>query len=435
MIEVGPRYLSFAERLMQTGLIQDPWLDGQPRFREAPVWLSAGELRALYDAAEGVAEAVDEACRLCAADPDLLGGFLRLTPAQQMMWAAAMPLWHGLARADVFRTEDGGIAVCELNSDTPTGEPEALVLGRLALKDADADADAEEAGGHGEALGPIDPIDPNRGLGARYRALLRLLLRGVPGPRTLGLVYPTEMTEDLGVVALYREWLLAESQGGEVVLGSPFNLEATEDGGVALLGRRCDLLLRHYKTDWWGERLPVWDDDEPFFDQAPLHGPLSALLEAQVAGRVAIVNPFGAVVSQNKRLMALMWEQLSRFSPRAQRIIRAHVPYTVRLETLDREDLLAERQGWVLKSDYGCEGDEVIIGALCGKAEWEECVYRATPGRFVAQRYFAARREEDGGSVNHGVFLIGGGAAGVYARVQRGATTHEALSAPVLVHS
>jgi hypothetical protein len=428
MTEAGSRYLGFAERLLQTGLILDPWLpgDNQPRFREAPVWLSAGELRALYDAAEGVAEVVDEACRLCAADPGLIRDFLGLTPAQQMMWAAAMPLWHGLARADVFRTEDGGIAVCELNSDTPTGEPEALVLGRLALADVD---------GAGGAMAPIDPVDPNWGLGARYRALLRLLLRGVPGPRTLGLVYPTEMTEDLGVVALYREWLAAESQGGEVVLGSPFNLEATEDGGVALLGQRCDLVLRHYKTDWWGERLPVWEDDEPFLDQAPLLGPLSALLEAQVAGRVAIVNPFGAVVSQNKRLLSLMWEQIARFSPRAQRIIRAHVPYTVRLETLDREALLRERAGWVLKSDYGCEGDEVIIGALCPKAEWEECVYRAAPGRFVAQRYFAARREEDGSSVNHGVFLIGGGAAGIYARVQRGATTHEALSAPVLVHS
>jgi hypothetical protein len=34
-------------------------------------------------------------------------------------------------------------------------------------------------------------------------------------------------------------------------------------------------------------------------------------------GSSVVVNPFGAVVTQNKRLMALMWEELGAFSPSA----------------------------------------------------------------------------------------------------------------------
>jgi len=37
-----------------------------------------------------------------------------------------------------------------------------------------------------------------------------------------------------------------------------------------------------------------------------------------VAGTLAVVNPLGAVVPQNKRCFALMWEQIHRFPPEAQ---------------------------------------------------------------------------------------------------------------------
>ena len=41
------------------------------------------------------------------------------------------------------------------------------------------------------------------------------------------------------------------------------------------------------------------------------------------------MNPFGAVVPQNKRTMALMWEAIDRFSPESQEAIRRYLPYTV----------------------------------------------------------------------------------------------------------
>jgi len=218
-----------------------------------------------------------------------------------------------------------------------------------------------------------------------------------------------------------------------VVLGSPYNLGLDARGVPTLFGTPCPVILRHYKTDWWGEREPVWTDEEPFDDSGPLKAQLGALLDGLIEGRCVVVNPFGAVLPQNKKAMAFMWERIELLSPSAQATVRAHVPYTVRLEALHREQLAAERAAWVLKSDYGCEGSEVVIGRRCTQEQWEEAVALAAPGRWVAQRYFEAEENAAGETLNLGVYLVGGEAAGLYCRVQAGMTDAHARSVPCLV--
>jgi glutathionylspermidine synthase len=410
-------YEALAERLVRTGIVTDPWLAGTPRFRAEPLLVPRERQRALYKAAEQVAAVYHELSLACAATPEVLDGFFCLTPWQKLMWQASQPFWHGIARADVFLTQDGGLAVCELNSDTPTGEVEAVLLNPLVQP------------------GWPDTRDPNTELGERLcgmiSALAARLLVPVPGTLSVGLIYPTEMPEDLGLVQLYRQWF--EARGWRVHLGSPFNLTPGPDGRVHLFGEPCDVLLRHYKTDWWSERVPVWDDEAPFEDAAPLVGPLAVVLQACLEGRCVVVNPFGAVLTQNKRAMAFMWEHHERFSPRARAAIRAHIPYTVRLETQPIEALARDKDGWVLKSDYGAEGDEVVVGRHTKPEDWSAALVHAVPGRWVAQRYFAAEETADGETINHGVYVIAGEAAGLYTRVQRGATDTRALSTPVLI--
>jgi glutathionylspermidine synthase len=408
-------YDALAERLLATGILTDPWVEGHPRFRQEPVVLTPAERDALYAAAEQVAMVHDEACRMCDADASLLDDFFALTPYQKLMWGSSRPLWHGIARADVFMTADGP-AVCELNSDTPTGQPEAVLLGQIGR----------------EALpGAIDPCE---GLGERMLALIAAFADsalGLDPPLSVGLVYPTELTEDLSLVRLYKGWL--EEAGWSVTLGSPFNLSRGEEGELLLFDTPVQAVLRHYKTDWWGEREPPWDDAEPFQDPLPLERPLHVLLSAMLEQHCVVINPFGSVLSQNKRVMALMWEHLDRFSARARQAIRRYVPETFRLESAPRAELLANREGWVLKSDYGAEGDEVIVGKLTTPEIWAASLEHAIPRRWVAQRYFAALEGPGGETVNHGVFLIGGEAVGLYARVQAGATDVYATSAPALV--
>lgn len=408
-------YAVFAAEIRKSGVINDPWIDGKPRFTEEPVILPASRYRAMCRAAEDVAAVYDEMCSIVVDEPALLDDFWGLTPFQRAMWAASEPMWHGIARADVFITADG-LAFAELNCDTPTGEAEAVVLGAIA------------------ASRDRSLVDPNAELEARFVAMVEAIAaREIDdtGRRrgAVGIVYPTELTEDLALVRLYRRWF--ERRGATVVLGSPYNLGCDERGAL-LFDEPIAIALRHYKTDWWGERSAVWiGDDVP--DREPLAAPFRALLSAAAEGKVAIVNPFGAVVPQNKRSMAFFWEHIHRFSPHAQAIIDRYVPVTSRLETLHPEQLFAEREDWVLKSDYGAEGDEVVIGRDVTDEAWRKAVESARPGRFIAQRYFEATANARGESVNHGVFLIAGEAAGIYGRAQAGATDERALSAAVLV--
>lgn len=409
-------YDAFARRIVDNGILTDPWLDGAPRFREKPVFVPGKLARQMARVGEEIAAVYEELCRIVDGEQILLDEFFGLTPFQKAMWIASAPMWHGIARADVFVTDEG-LQIAELNCDTPTGEAEAVVLGEL--------------------VAPAHPLarDPNAALGERFCSMveaMRAHLVVPDAPRTIGLVYPTEFTEDLSLVRLYRKWF--EARGWQVVLGSPYNLDSSDadPSGVRLFDTPISVLVRHYKTDWWGERQSVWDD-EVLPDPRPLEEPLATVFAGMLDRRVAVVNPFGAVLPQNKRSMAFMWEHIHRFSPHSQEIIQRHVPVTSRLETMHEEQLLVEKRDWVLKSDYGAEGGEVIVGRHATDEEWQLTLKHARPGRWIAQRYFQAEEDDLGESVNYGVYLVAGEATGLYARVQAGPTDDSALSAATLV--
>ncbi|MBK8257501.1 MAG: glutathionylspermidine synthase family protein [Polyangiaceae bacterium] len=409
-------YDAFARALIDDGVLTDPWLDGKPRFDLDVIRLSVHTAERLATAARDAAFLWNEAVRVVSDDAALLDDFYALTPVQKVMFSASQPLWHGIARADVFFTSDGGLAVAELNCDTPTGEAEAVTLSAFAQKN--------------------EPhlLNPNAELGDRFVEMLFVVRDAIVGPnaeKTVGIVYPTELTEDLSLVRLYKKWL--EKAGLSVALGSPYNLRrADSDGALRVFDESVGLLVRHYKTDWWSERASAWDD-EVVADAAPLAGPLHAALMAQADGKTAIVNPFGAVVAQNKRTMALMWEHIHRFSVRAQDLIREIIPVTFRLESAHPAMVRSRREDWVLKSDYGAEGDEVVIGRQCTQAQWEESLDHARRGKWIAQRFFEAKRDEADRATNYGVFVIAGEPCGVYARRDTAATHVGSLSVPVMI--
>jgi glutathionylspermidine synthase len=409
-------YGAFAKSILASGIISDPWIDGQPRFRREPLVLPVRDAEALAEVGRAIGELYEEASQICWDEPALLDDFFALTPVQKAMFQASRPLWHGIARADVFRTSDGGWVVAELNCDTPTGEPEAVVLGDIA---------------RGERP---ELIDPNADLGDHFVAMVERMVTALVSPsaeRTAGFIYPTEFSEDLSLVRLYKKWL--EERGWRVVLGSPYNLtRAAGDATARVFAEPVSLIVRHYKTDWWSERASAWSDEE-LLDTAPLLEPLEIALGAQAQARTAIVNPFGSVLAQNKRTMAFFWEHIHRFSLKSQERIRDLVPHSARLEALHPEQVTSQREAWVLKSDYGAEGGEVVIGRHVTQEEWLRACELARRGRWIAQRYFEAETDAAGQVVNYGVFLVAGEPAGLYARVHSGATDEYALSTPVLI--
>lgn len=401
--------------MVEGGLIGDPYFEGVSRFREDPVVVPARDYEAMARVAERLVQVHDEAARIVAGDESHLDDFFELTPCQKLLWHESSPFWHGYARADIFDTRDGFVA-CELNSDTPTGHAEALALSAL-VRDPSGKT-----------------YDPNARLAAAHLDMFEAYAEsrlGTGFPRTAGIVYPTDLTEDLPLVRLFQGWL--ESRGFEVVTGSPFNLSLGTDGRPTLFGTPCSLVVRHYKTDWWTERVPVWQGDPPFDDPLPLTGPLEVLARAELSKKAVVVNPFGAVLTQNKRMLAFFWENMDLFSEESQSAILAHVPETVRLESAHLSQLSVERESWVLKSDYGCEGDEVVLGWELAQSEWDRALALAQPGRWVAQRRFFPRPTARGETINHGMYVVGGKAAGLYVRAHEGATDRHAISAAAWV--
>lgn len=406
-------YRQFAAAVRQEGLVSDPWFCGQPRLAADFVTLSERQWRALAGAAEAMAAAHQEMVDLLVRNGPLFDEYFALGPVAKALWQCSAPVWHCLARADLFWTKQG-LRFCEINCDTPSGQAETVTLSRLFRSSPGRDANTE--------------------LEARFCGCLDFLARQL-GKRlasaSVGILYPTEFTEDLGLVLLYERWIT--KAGAKVVLGSPFNLSPTVDGRVAVLGQPCDIVIRHYKADWWVERQSVWSSEASLPDCEPLTELLALLLTAEQAGKVAVVNPFGAIVPQNKRSMALLWEELARFSPRTQETVRKYLPPSFRLERMSREELRRNRRAWVLKSDYGCEGEETIVGRVTDEATWDASLTQAVPRRWIAQQAFDPLRDNERRECNFGVYLVAGMACGLYARRSVGPTDAGALSTAVRI--
>jgi glutathionylspermidine synthase len=409
-------YAAFAQQLYDGCIISDPWIEGKERFRLEPVVLEPALYERLCTAAEEIAALHQELATIDWERPVLLDEFFSLTPFQKLMWLSSGGQWHGIARVDLFVLRDGSIRACEMNSDTPSGEAEAVILNRLR-----------------HPLHP-DLHDPNGDFESRYcdmvEAFYETTSQGNEGTRpTIGIVYPTEFSEDLSMITLYREWL--ESRGCRVVTGSPFNLRRDDAGQLLLLGTPIDLMIRHYKTDWWSERLPVWSDADEYRDPDPLDAELIDVIEAEGERRVGVINPLGAVLTQNKLSMAFFWQQIDLFSERSRRTIRNYFPETFRLA--DHVEGPVPRQEWTLKSDYGCEGDEVVLGPAVSDEIWERSLEMAIPEHWVLQRYFHAAPVDGEMIPNFGLYLIGGQAAGIFTRLSTRATDYTAVTAPTFI--
>ncbi|MBA2340613.1 MAG: glutathionylspermidine synthase family protein [Pyrinomonadaceae bacterium] len=414
-------YAGFARAVYETGIISDPWFDGNERFGMRGIVLEAQLARALEQAAERTTYLHHELVQILLNDSALLDEFYHLTPYQQAMWESSGGMWHGQARADLFVCTDGRIVCCELNSDTPSGQPEAVILNRLLHSAHEQDGVTNEQ---------FD--DPNASFEERWVRMLRAshAKRTCAPLRRVGIIYPTELTEDLAMITLFTRWL--ERAGIKVVAGSPYNLRR-RNGKLEVLGAAVDLVVRHYKTDWWGERVPVWSDAPDYPDAEPLHAPLGELLAAEMNNEVTIVNPFGSVVTQNKLSLAFFWEEHARFSKQAQGWIRKYIPETRKLTNVSLDKLRTERKSWVLKSDYGCEGQETICGAFVSEEIWEKALCEAVPERFVAQRFFHVAAEKDGRLANYGVYVMGGMAGGFFTRLARQSTEYTALTVPTYI--
>lgn len=391
---------------------------GKPRFRSDLHVLKTADWETLKEAAERFLVVIDELIQQLRDEPSLLQDYFSMPPTWQAMSLQGAPWWNLFARMDVFYTVDGRVQICEINSDTPSGQTDMWALLKTFREDA--------------CWGTLPGDDYRPRLVHYLRALVpgRVHEEGrAPG---LAVVYPTDITEDLELIRAYMR--IAREAGFRVVHGGPRNLEVDGEGRVRLFGEPVDVILRHYKTDWWGERRRMWYHAPFIIDAEPLEV-LAPLLDAEARGTVAVVNPFGAMPTQSKKALAYMWEHLDRFSPAARETVRRFIPETRRLEADFEARYLNDKARWVLKSDFGCEGEEVVVGRLATQEQWRLALKRVIPERWVIQEFFEVQPLEDGTLPNFGVYTIAGKAAGLYTRTNppTGITDAYAMVLPVAV--
>lgn len=404
-------YSAFHSQLLASHIITDSWVDGRERFAIAPHILLQEEYHALNIAAERLGEAMNEAAKYIWNSPELLDSYFMLTESQKRMWFSSGGCWHVIARFDLFVLPDGTIRMCEVNADTPSGEAEAVLLNRMVSEK------------HPEFYNPNQHFEDTF-----YHYVREMALFTSGTFAAVGIIYPTDMPEDLSMVLLYKQ--LFEKHGHTVILGSPYNIRRASNGKLSLFGSEIDVLLRHYKTDWWGEREQIWLDAEEFPDPDPIEPQLTRVLRAGSEGHTTIINPFGAVVVQNKCMMAFLHDYKHHFSTETQDVIYEYIPETRRMVDVDTNQL--NREEWVLKTVFGCEGDEVLIGRTMSDEQWNLALDLAIDRHWILQKYFEPRRS-DGRIANYGVYLLAGNAAGIFTRLSPGATDLHSLSAATLV--
>ena len=127
---------------------------------------------------------------------------------------------------------------------------------------------------------------------------------------TAGIVYATEFTEIVGHPA---DAAVARADGPAHRARLPVERRPRRRGSADADGSAVRAVpALDYKTDWWSERTPVWLDGEPYEDARPFAAQLEVLLRAALERRAVVIDPFGAVVAQNKRLFAWMYDARRR---------------------------------------------------------------------------------------------------------------------------
>ena len=283
-----------------------------------------------------------------------------------------------LSRCDFHLTVGGRWMISEFNEDGPGGFAESHGLNAVLS----------------EQWGPrFDELE--------FSVSIRdCLVKAFAPWQRIGLVYATAYSEDLQQITLIADWL--REAGHQAVCGSPANLVMDGDS-ASLFGEPVDALFRYFPGEWLGD-LPNAGD---WF---------------AASANVPMINALTALVAQSKRFYAAPLEHDLGLEAADLNIIDEYLPVSRYLRPAMREQLIAEREDWVLKGAFGRMGDTVRLGIGCSPEQWAKTLDQALtrPELYAIQQRFDAVPMWFSGGLSYatvGVYLIDGQFAGYYSRV------------------
>ncbi len=395
---------TLSRELAQKYLIWDSFVGGQRRVDVHPLVLSYELHTAAVEAAEGVTRTIGRVAGLAHGD-ERERAVYNFHPDVNRLAAASLAGGDvaSMMRVDLLLDENGDWRACEINADCPGGHNESLGLPRLA-----------RAAGFMAGANPTNVVEQ---LCARIKQLAEL---PEGGHGAVGLLFATGYAEDLQVCALLQRKLA--DVGIRALLAAPTAPRARR-GQIVIGNTPVRVLYRYFPTEWMEGQKNV-----------------AGIVEAVAQGRLKTLTGFSHIYTQSKFAFTRAWHHEEALDANDRAILHRHIPYSVDLLTVPREDLVANRADWVVKRSMGRVGDQVFVGKLYAEDDWIPLVdeireARASGQVWLAQRFVRQRPIATPWGdryVTLGAYLQDGHFAGYFARITRDShVSHDALCVPV----
>ena len=296
-------------------------------------------------------------------------------------------------RFDAFERLDGGIFFTEFNYDKPCAQREILIT--------------EKLGGDG---------NPNIGFADKFIKSFKKHCEEFYAKNqklSIAILVDSNHYEELHLSYLYID--LLKPLGYDFVIAGAKNLRAEEDA-VYAFDKKVDVILRQYPTEFMHE---VNDAEK--------------ILALYGKGKILIINDPRVIIGQAKSIFACMWDLVNNndtlITEEERRVIKAVIPYTKIFNKRYRQELIDNKDRFVVKSVYGRYSEEVYIGKMHNDKQWEEVLNYVESAEFphLIQDFCEAKREQllkfNGYTFepvkalcNYGLYLIDGEYAGICAR-------------------
>lgn len=174
-------------------------------------------------------------------------------------------------------------------------------------------------------------------------------------------------------------------------------------------------------------------------------------IDAVVDGNVLLYGDFFTQIAHNKILYKVLYDErtFNILSEEEKAYIRAHVPKTYRASDVDKEELLSNKDGWILKPEdlYGSRG--LFSGTELSNEQWEDAILNKVDFEtYVAQEfcqpYCTENYEVIDGELKKGMYynltglyIYNGKLAGIYSRLSHDriiSTQYNEMSVATRIH-
>lgn len=297
-------------------------------------------------------------------------------------------------RFDGFIREDGGIFFSEFNYDKPCAQREILASEYLYAEN-----------------------NINKGFKERfinsYKSIASQFFKEKRTFNTAILIDPCHL-EESRLSYLYTE-LLEDSNFHFIAVG-PKNLKVVNDELLAFGKEKIDIILRQFPTEHLDEVTDI-----------------ETILKLYNKEKILILNDPRIIIGQCKNLFSFLWNLVSNNDDRLtnieKEVIRKTIPYTVPFKKEYINEVIDNKDKYVLKPVYGRYSEDVFIGILYSREEWLEVInYVLEKGNsFILQEFCPIHKDSVTAASKHrhipkeafgnfGVYLIDGKVKGFCTR-------------------